>query len=100
MLRFWAKKGANINIRVENGITPLIYAVLFATEKEKIVEVLLELGALADIPDRSRCTALIHAKQRGDTVIVEMLKNAKQYREKYLLEMDKRKGKQTKKTKK
>jgi len=83
LVRILQEAGAkiNVNIKDDNGITPLIYAVLFPNENQKlIVETLLAAGADVNAKDRKHCSALMYAEKTGNTQIVEMLQNAGKYR--------------------
>lgn len=85
--------GANVNIKDEKGITPLMYAVLFPTEnQETIVEWLLAAGAHVNVKRETMAqkgktrkreinSALTYAVELGNDKVVEMLKNAKKYRQ-------------------
>ena len=84
--------GVNVNLKVVNDITPLMFSVLFPIdEQELLVECLLAAGAYVNVKHETWITegrkqkrvintALTYAKERGYENIVEMLKNAKKYR--------------------
>jgi ankyrin repeat protein len=84
--------GANVNIKDEKGITPLMCAVLFPSKnQETLIEWLLTAGAHVQVKretwvqegktrKRETNTALTYAIQLGNDKIVDMLKNAKKYR--------------------
>ena len=84
--------GVNVNIKDDNGFTPLMYAILFPAENQEVlVEWLLKAGAHVNVKrkdwigeGRNRVwkvsTALTYAEELRYTQIIEMLKNAKDYR--------------------
>lgn len=85
--------GVNVNIKDEKGITPLMYAILFPTESQvTIVEWLLAAGAHVNVKretvvqkgktqKREINTAITYAVELGNDKVVDMLKNAKKYRQ-------------------
>jgi len=78
LIQIFLTAGANVNIRDDNDITPLIYAVLFPNEnQELIVKAMLAAGADANVKDKKRHSALMYAEKAGNVKIVEMLKNVK-----------------------
>jgi FOG: Ankyrin repeat len=84
--------GAKVNIKDDKGFTPLMLAILLPSENpELLVELLLTAGAHVNIERNTwkqegkrrkleTNTALTYAEELGNTKIIEMLKNAKQYR--------------------
>jgi len=84
--------GANVNIKDDKGLTPLMYAILFPNENQTIIiEWLLFAGAHVNVKYKTCITegkikklkintALTFAKELGNDIIIEMLKNAKKYR--------------------
>ena len=84
--------GVNVNIKDDKGFSPLMLAILLPSENsESLVELLLTAGAHVNIErntwkqegKRHKLkinTALTYAEELGNTKIIEMLKNAKQYR--------------------
>ena len=92
MTKILLAAGANVNIKDKNGITPLMFAVLFPIENQEIiVEWLVAAGAHVNVKRETWIeegrrqkkvinTALTYAKERGHEKIVEILKNAKKYR--------------------
>ena len=84
--------GAKVNIKDDNGFSPLMLVILLPSENtESLVELLLTAGAHVNIERNTWKqegkirklkinTALTYAEELGNTKIIEMLKNAKQYR--------------------
>ncbi|KAF9888067.1 hypothetical protein FE257_009332 [Aspergillus nanangensis] len=73
-LRQLISSHADVNVRDENGVTPLI----FATRRSKLefVEMLLAAGADPAIADNSQKTALDHARQFDHEAIIQRLERA------------------------
>jgi len=92
MIKMLLDAGVNVNIKDDNGFTPLMCAILFPVENQEIlVECLLKAGAHVNVKRKSWTgegrnrvwkinTALSYAEELENTQIVEMLKNAKDYR--------------------
>jgi ankyrin repeat protein len=75
LMQILLKAGADVNIKDDNGMTPLIYAILFPDEKQEIiVEAMLAAGADVNTKDKNRCSALMYAEKAGNAKIVEMLR--------------------------
>jgi Ankyrin repeats (3 copies) len=64
-------KGVDIEVRDEDGRTPLMIACAYG--HEDVVKMLLELGAEVNCQDRSGGTPLIHAVVNNRTLIARML---------------------------
>jgi len=94
MTKMLLDAGVNVNIKVVEKVTPLMFAVLFPIEEqETLIELLLAAGAHINVKHETWVkegrtqkseinTALTYAKKRGYEKIVEMLKNARKYRRK------------------
>ena len=92
MIKMLLDAGVNVNIKDDNGFTPLMCAILLPFENQKIlVEWLLKAGAHVNVKRKywtgeggnrawKISTALTYAEELGLAPIVEMLKSAKDYR--------------------
>ena len=67
------EKGADVNARDEYGYTPLIAAAGFYPE---IVEILVKAGADVNAKNNYGRTVLSYAKDKGNTKIIKILKEA------------------------
>ena len=68
---FIDNKKININARIENGATPLIFSILF--EQDEIAKMLIEKGANINIKDKPGLTALIYSIMYNRTEISKIL---------------------------
>ena len=73
-----ASKNPNFTIRInemnEDGDTPLIYAIKHdITNKNMVIQILLSSGADANQPDKESKTPLIHAIEKDQPEIVDLL---------------------------
>ena len=84
--------GVNVNFKDKQGITPLIYVILFPNENQEIlVEWLMAAGAHVNVKFKrvieygrhfkhETDTALSYAEKSGNLKLVSILKNVKTYR--------------------
>ena len=63
--------GANVGVRDQNGLTPLMHAAIYGYDD--VVAVLLEAGAAVDVTCRKGCTALTYASHAGSVEAVRHL---------------------------
>jgi ankyrin repeat protein len=80
LVKLLLEKGANINVRDENGLTPLMNAAIAG--QAEVVRILLERNAdpnvaIADKDGNLTITALSFAKVRRHTEIIGLLENSK-----------------------
>ena len=68
---FIDNKKININARIENGATPLIFSILF--EQDEIAKMLIEKGANINIKDKPGLTALIYSIMYNITEVSKIL---------------------------
>ena len=66
------KKGANINSKADNGISPLMIAV--ATSQGEVVHFLVKNGAEINQKSDAGYTALDVAEDSGNEILVQLLK--------------------------
>jgi len=92
IIKLFLDAGVNVNFKDKQGITPLMYAILFPNENQEIfVEVLVGAGAYVNTKFeritkdgrhfiREINTPLSYAEKSGNLKLVSILKNAKTYR--------------------
>lgn len=92
IIKLFLDAGVNVNFKDKQGITPLMYAILFPNENQEIfVEVLVGAGAYVNTKIeritkdgrhfiREINTPLSYAEKSGNLKLVSILKNAKTYR--------------------
>lgn len=67
------KNGANIKVKSNDGVTPLMIACCY--DHKKVVELLLENGANKNTKDDDDKTALFYAEEYCNKEIANLLKN-------------------------
>ncbi|WP_297205063.1 ankyrin repeat domain-containing protein [uncultured Brachyspira sp.] len=68
---FIDNKKININARIKNSATPLIFSIIF--KQDEIAKMLIEKGANINVKDKSGFTALIHSIMYNRTEISKIL---------------------------
>ncbi len=76
IVKLLIKNGANINAKDDvDGETALMHAVFYGNSE--IVRLLIERGADVNLRDKYARTALMQARERGNTEIIDLLKAAR-----------------------